>query len=350
MIDWTGEMAQTFEFREVDPGTWQDKRILSQVTGAEITWDDSLPTGGAAVFKGSEDVGECYIRAYLIARQGGEEERVCLGTFLAQTSGDDNDGKVASVSQEAYTPLLELKSDMPPVCYQVPRGANVAERIAALAAEHCRAPVDGAVDAFVLAEGFTAQLDWTWLDFLGKLAAKIGRRLFPTEEGRVTMAPRRDAAALAPRLVLRDDDLSIVQHDVRKARDYYGVPNVVEVVWSGESGCVTATAVNDDPESPLSIQRRGFRVLHREDSPDLEDPSPGEVQAYADALLLELSTVVHEVTYRRGFVPNVRVGDCIDFDLARAQVRTRAVVKAQKVICETGCQVEETATYTEVVI
>lgn len=349
MIDWAAEMRQTYEYREVDPGTWQDVRALSQVTSAEIEWDDSLPTGGSAKFEGSEDVGECYIRAYLLAEQGADSERVCLGTFLSQTAGDDRDGKTAKIRHESYTPLLELKSSSPPVCYQVPRGSNVADRVTALAAEHCRAPVDGAVDGFVLAEGFTCQLDWTWLDFLGKLAAKIGRRLWPTEEGRIALVPRRDAAALAPRLRLRDDDVSIVQPDVSKTRDYYGIPNVVEVVWSGESGCITATAVNDDPDSPLSVQRRGFTVMHRETSPDLDDPSQADVQAYADSLLSELSTVVHEVTYKRAFVPNVRVGDCVELDLDREDVHARAVVKRQKIACATGCQVEETVSYTEVI-
>lgn len=350
MIDWAAEMRQTYEYRTVDPGTWQDVRTLPQITSAEIEWDDSLPTGGAAKFEGSEDVGECYIRVYLLVEQGGESERVCLGTFLSQTAGDDSDGRVSKVRHESYTPLIELKSDMPPVCYQVPKGSNVAERVAALTAEHCRAPVDGAVDGFALAEGFTAQLDWTWLDFLGKLAAKIGRRLWPTEEGRIAMVPRRDAAALTPVLRLRDDDVSIVQPDVSKARDYYGVPNVVEVVWSGASGCITATAVNDDPDSPLSIQRRGFVVRHRDSSPDLDDPSGDDVQAYADNLLAELSTVMHEVSYKRAFVPNVRVGDCVELDLDRAGVHARAVVKSQKIACATGCQVEETVAYREVIL
>ena len=90
--------------------------------------------------------------------------------------------------------------------------------------------------------------------------------------------------------------------------------------------------------------------LYRETSPDLEDPTQEDVQAYADSLLTDLSTVDHEVTYTHGYVPAVKVGTCVELDLRRAKVRARAVVASQRIVCGTGCQVEERAVWTEVML
>ena len=39
MIDWLSSMSQTYEFYEVDPGTWKDKRQIKTITSAKISRD-----------------------------------------------------------------------------------------------------------------------------------------------------------------------------------------------------------------------------------------------------------------------------------------------------------------------
>ncbi len=350
VIDWTKEMRQTFEFYEVDPRTWQNVRLLPQVVSAEITCDDELPTGGSATFEASEDVGEVYVRTYLVAEQGGERSAECLGTHMAQTCSDDHDGKSRLLKLEAYTSLIELKGDCPPLGHHVSAGRLAGDAAAQAAAEHCRAPVDGSPGAVALAVHYRCEPDQTWLDLVAALAAKEGRRPYPTPLGRITFIPGRNAAALVPVWKFTDDTASIVRPEISHARDYYGVPNRVEVVWSGEAGCLSAIAENHSPDSPLSIENRGWVWLYRETSPDLEDPTQEDVQAYADSLLTDLSTVDHEVTYTHGYVPAVKVGTCVELDLRRAKVRARAVVASQRIVCGTGCQVEERAVWTEVML
>lgn len=349
MIDWTMGMRQTYEFREVDPGTWRDIRVMGEVTSAEIDTDDTLETKGYAKFEAGEGVGECYIRTYIVCEQDGETETHCLGTHLAQTLPAEHDGKSKSVNIEAYTPLIELKEKPMPVCYSIPAGANIAEMVESIAADNCRAPVDSCPGGDVLSEPFTAQTDWTCLDYLSKLAAKAGRTLMPSPEGRITQVPMREAASLAPVFAFDDGNASITLPDIADECDYYGVPNVVEVVWSGPSGCVTARAVNDDPESPLSVQARGREIPFRDTSPNLEDPTQEEAQEYAEAMLRKKSHLLHTVKFTHGFVPHVRKGDCVRLDFDRAGVHTLAVVTAQKAKCETGCTIEATAVYTEVI-
>ena len=69
MPDWSSTMKQTFEFYEVDPGTWKNKRILRNVKSCTINRDLSSSTLESASISCEEDLGECYIRVYLVTVQ-----------------------------------------------------------------------------------------------------------------------------------------------------------------------------------------------------------------------------------------------------------------------------------------
>ena len=105
MADWTASMQQTFEYYTVDPGTWKDVKKLDNVISSTISRDSEAETLGSATFDVTNSVGESYIRAYLITIQNGVREKHPLGTFLVQTPSSSFDGKIRSVSMDAYTPL-----------------------------------------------------------------------------------------------------------------------------------------------------------------------------------------------------------------------------------------------------
>ena len=109
MIDWSESMQQTFEYYEVDPNTWKDKKLLDFVKSSSINRDSGTETLGSASIDIDNTLGECYIRIYLVASQNGVKEKIPLGIFLVQTPSSNFDGKVRTVSMDAYTPLLELK-------------------------------------------------------------------------------------------------------------------------------------------------------------------------------------------------------------------------------------------------
>ena len=141
MIDWLSSMEQTFEYYIVDPGTWKDSKKLTTVKSAIIKRDSSAETLGSATFNVTNTVGECYIRAYLIAIQNGITEKIPLGTFLAQSPSSSYDGKVSTISIDAYTPLLELKENPPPLGYSLLKGDNILEKAYMIIREKARAPV-----------------------------------------------------------------------------------------------------------------------------------------------------------------------------------------------------------------
>ena len=141
MIDWKKSMKRTFEFYEVDSKTWKDKRKLSNITECSIKWDLDAETLGSATIKSSESLGESYIRTYMIAIQNGLTYRIPLGTFLVQTTTSSFDGKSKTVPMDAYTPLLELKDNYPPLGYTVVKDQKILETGARICDDHMRAPV-----------------------------------------------------------------------------------------------------------------------------------------------------------------------------------------------------------------
>ena len=141
MVDWTASMQQTFEFYLVDPDTWRDTRLLNNITACSISRDSEAETLGSATIDITESVGEAYIRVYLITFQNGVKEKHPLGTFLVQTPSSSFDGKIRSISMDAYTPLLELKENPPPLGYSIMKDSNIMDTAYMIVRDNVRAPV-----------------------------------------------------------------------------------------------------------------------------------------------------------------------------------------------------------------
>ena len=127
----------------------------------------------------------------------------------------------------------------------------------------------------------------------------------------------------------------------------FGIPNVVEVVYSNGSDTYYARAVNDDPNSPISTVNRGRILKRRVTNPDMiGNPTEKQIQEYAEQLLRELSSIEYTVSYSHAYCP-VRLGDCIRLNYARAGiVDVKAKVISQNIQCKPGCKVTETAVFT----
>lgn len=141
MPDWSASMQQTFEYYVVDPITWRDTEKITNVKSFSITRDSDAETLGSASIDVTDSLGECYIRAYLITIQNGVTEKFPLGTFLVQTPSSSFNGKIRNVSMDAYTPLLELKENPPPLGYSLMKDENIMDIAYRLTREHARAPV-----------------------------------------------------------------------------------------------------------------------------------------------------------------------------------------------------------------
>ena len=347
MPDWSAAMQRTYEYYEVDPATWTDKRRINNVISCIIKRDSEVETLGSATIDIAESLGECYVRTYLITIQNGVREKHPLGTHLIQTPSSSFDGKIRDVSMDTYTPLLELKENRPPLGYYIAKKENVMDFAYRLVREHARAPVVMTECAKKLFYDFVADTDDTWLSFLRDLIANAKYKFALDEMGRILFAPDQDTASLQAIWTYTDDNSSILYPDFSMDHDLYGIPNVVEVIYSDSNEHYTARVVNDDPNSPISTVNRGREIVYRETNPNIiGDPTENQIQEYAEQLLRNLSTLEYTVTYTHGYCP-VRIGDCVRLNYSRAGVNnTKAKVIRQSITCDTECSVTETAVFT----
>ena len=347
MPDWTKTMQQTFEYYVVDPGTWKEIKKIDCVLNSSISRDSTLETLGSASITVSESIGECYIRIYLVTIQNGVKERHSLGTFLVQTPSYSFDGKIKNITLDAYTPLLELKENPTPLGYSILKGENIIETAYRIVREQVRAPVIKTQNDEILNSNFVANLNDTWIVFVRDLIANANYSLALDDVGRILFMPNQDTMSLQPIWTYDDSNSSILYPELTVDRDLYGIPNVVEVIYSNGTEYYYGRAVNDDPSSPISTINRGREITHRESNPSLlGNPNQKRIQEYAENLLKELSSLEYTITYTHGYCP-VRIGDCVRLNYRRAGINgVKAKVISQNIKCEPGCPVTEKAVFT----
>lgn len=348
MIDWTSSMQQTFEYYKVDPGTWRDVSIINNVKSCTISRDSDTDTLGSASIEIDEPIGECYIRVYLIAIQNGVRYKYPLGTFLVQTEPSSFDGKVQTYSADAYTPLIELKEKMPDIGYSVLKGVNVMDTAYMLARDNVRAPIVKPSCDIALFDDFVADTDDTWISFLRDFISNAKYSFDLDEMGRILFSPNQDTASLRPVYTFDDGNSSILYPELTTDEDLYGIPNVVEVIYSNDNQYYYAKSVNDDSSSPTSTVNRGREIIYRETSPNIiGNPTNNQIEEYADLLLKELSSIECTISYVHAYCP-VRVGDCVRLNYKRAGIENVKVkVISQSIKCEPGCPVTEKAVFTK---
>ena len=347
MVDWTESMQQSFEYYIVDPGTWRDIKRFDNVKSCTISRDSGAETLGSASIKVTESVGECYMRVYLITIQNGVKEKHPLGTFLVQTPSSSFNGKVRDVKMDAYTPLLELKENPPPIGYSILKNENIMDMSYQLTRDNVRAPVVKTECSTTLFDDFVADTNDTWLTFLTDFMANAKYTFSLDEMGRILFSPKQDMASLQPIWTYDDDNSSILYPELSMDHDLYGIPNVVEVVYSNGKDHYYSRVVNDNPNSPISTVNRGREIIHRVTDPDLiGDPTENQIHEYANQLLRELSSIEYKITYTHGYCPT-RLGDCVRLNYSRAGLTDiKAKVISQSIKCEPGCPVTEKALIT----
>lgn len=348
MPDWSKSMQQTFEYYVVDPLTWKDKSRLNNVKSSTISWDATAETLGSASIDVTESVGECYIRIYLVAIQNGITEKFPLATVLVQTPSTKFDGKIVEASVDAYTPLLELKENPPPLGYSILKDENIMTIAYQLVREHARAPVVGTESTTNLYYDFVAETSDTWLTFIRDLIANDKYEFGLDELGRILFLPQQDTASLQPVWTYTDDNSSILYPEITYDHDLYGIPNVVEVVYSNGAEYYQSRVVNDDSNSPTSTISRGREIVYRDTNPSLSgNPTQEYIDEYAKRLLKELSSIEYSISYTHAYCP-VRLGDCVRLNYAKAGLNgVKAKVVSQSIKCEPGCPVTEKAVFTQ---
>lgn len=348
MADWTKSMEQTFEYYEVDPATWKDKKRLTNITTSSITRDMSVDTLGSANISIINMVGECYIRIYLVTNQNGLTEKHPLGTYLAQTPQSSFDGKNNTVSMDAYTPLIELKEKPIPLGFTILKEENILDNAYLLTNDGCRCPVVKTTSDKTLTENFVANYDDKYITYIKDLLS-LGKYQFDVDEmGRVLFRPIQKTEALQPVYTFDDSNSSILYPELTLKHDIYGIPNVVEIYYTINGHLLYSIAKNEDVDSPTSIPNRGREIIHRITDPGLSGiPTQEQIDEYAKDVLKEMSSVDYTITFTHGYYP-CRPGDCIRLNYKKAGLQdVKAKIISQNITCNSGTKVKTTAVFTK---
>ena len=348
MPDWSKSMKQTFEYYKVDPITWHDDKLLSNIIDSRIERDSGAETLGSATLTTSELIGECYIRIYLITIQNGIKEKFPLGTFLVQTPSYSFDGKMKNVSVDAYTPLIELKEKQPPIGFFTPRERNVLDESYKLMIDNLRAPVVKTSSTEVVPYDFVSDVNDTWMTYIKDLLSLSNYYMDLDPMGNILFEPKRLKGALKPIWIYNDDNSSILYPSISLEKDLYGIPNVIEVIYSTDEYYFYKRIENREESSPVSIQNRGREIIHRVTNPEIEGiPNKNKIERYAERLLEELSSLEYTVTYTHGYCPT-KVGDCVLLNYKHAGINNvKATIISQSISCVPGTPVEEKAVFVD---
>lgn len=347
MPDWTKSMQRTYEYMVVDPGTWKDMSKIDNVISSSISWDLNSDTLGSASFDVSSRMSECYIRIYLVTLQNGIKERFQLGTFLVQTPSYKFNGKREENTLDGYSPLIELKENPPPLGYTIKKDLNIMEYVCNLTDLHLRAPVVKTSNTKTLEKAFVSNTEDTWMSFIRDLASVADYRIGLDEKSQIIFEPNQTIDSLKPVWEYTSDNSSILYPSITIDNDIYGIPNVVEAIYSSATHDYVSRVVNDDPNSPVSTVNRGREILYRDTAPNLAGIiTQAKLDDYATNLLKSLSAVEYNVSYSHGYCP-VRIGDGVLLNYPEAGLKgIKARVRSQRISCTSSCEVSETAEYT----
>lgn len=105
------------------------------------------------------------------------------------------------------------------------------------------------------------------------------------------------------------DPDTLVRAGIRKTMDIYSAPNVFLCICNNadKSAIMTATSENTNPQSPLSIARRGRRIVQVENVDNIA--SQADLQAYADRLRNESMITGETIEVQTGLLTGFGVKD-----------------------------------------
>ena len=164
----------------------------------------------------------------------------------------------------------------------------------------------------------TAREDWpagvSYLDIANQLLSEISYNpLYFDLSGAAVLEPATvpEAINIKHTLDTSDPTTRVIAGRFSKTTDLFSAPNVFVVNCDNPelASPLTATAVNDNPQSPLSTVRRGRRIASVTEVNNL--PSQAAAQAFANRQLNESLISGEVITLETGLLPDWGVGDVV---------------------------------------
>ena len=155
--------------------------------------------------------------------------------------------------------------------------------------------------------------DKTLLTIVNDLLAEINYNpLWFSAQGIGILEPASVPTAANIKHTLDSDNIcSLLLPEISRETDVYQAPNVFRCIVSNadKTGPMVATSENDNPQSPLSIPRRGRRIVSVQRMDNIA--SQEELQAYADRLRNESLITGETINVKTALLPGFGVADVV---------------------------------------
>lgn len=235
-----------------------------------------------------------------------------LGVFLPATAREAENETTRSVHIEAYDRCWKVQDNYTESMYYIPAGTNYVSAVKMLLEAAGIAAVLATPTSLTTA---TARQDWgigtSYLTIINQLLSEINYKpLWFNAEGVAVLEPAAMPTAANIRNILDSGDVrSLLLPQITRETDVYRAPNVFVCIVSSPdlSGPLVAKAENNNPQSPLSIQRRGRRIVQVVYVDNIA--SQAELQSYADRLLYDSMTQGETLVVSTGLLPGFGVNE-----------------------------------------
>ena len=237
-----------------------------------------------------------------------------LGMYLpaSVTENIDRAGTgLVSLSVQAYDRCWQVQTYIPTQIYFA-SGADYIASIVSLLTSAGISLISSAVNSSTFTE---AREDWNLgtdtLTVVNQLLGEINYdSLWFDKNGLAVLQPTAtpNASSIKHTLDANDPDVMVLP-GIQAKKDIYTAPNVFKVICDNpdKSAAMTATSINSNPQSPLSVQRRGRQIMSVSYVDNIA--SQNELQAYADRLRNESMFTGETITVKTGLLPGFGVGD-----------------------------------------
>lgn len=337
-IEWHQDYSVRWRLMHVNRDTWANASEADFVKSVHIDKDatSTVPMLESASLDVEIPIGseweDGWYRFEGIFTQGEYTELIPIGTFLIESANDTIDFNTQTATVDGYSVLKPAADRAMLLGSYVPKGVNGAEYAAGLLRECVLCPVE-VHGSYTLDDYLAYGEDTSYLEVVWDLLDAGGFCMSIAGDGTITIKPKPDASSL----VLNGSSRCLLFPKITRNLDTTGVPNAYRAI----NGNDWAEAINNNPESKVSVVSRGRRV-------DSVDTSPTRINgesllAYAERKLEEESTLYKSYSYDREYAPNVNPFDMVTATLPDFGFEGELRILSQSIDCDAAITVSETA-------
>lgn len=237
-----------------------------------------------------------------------------LGLFLPAYVAENETDTAQRVNIDAYDRGWIVRDHRTEHALFFPAGMNYLSAVGSVLTECGIALISMVPTEETLAED---RADWeigtSSLDIINQLLAEINyEELWFDQNGMAMIEPKSTPTATNIDHVLDEKDVkSLMLPGISKTTDFHSAPNVFICVCSNadKDAPMVAIAENTNPQSPLSIQRRGRRISTLVSVDNIA--SQAELQLYADRMVTDSLLKGEVINVTTHLLPGYGVGDIV---------------------------------------